>query len=175
MRTVTYSAAISLDGFLAGPGETIDWIRHSDEAAKMMVETFRDVDTMLMGRKTFEFAQRMGGAPPMRGVKTYVFSRTLLALPEGADGELVTTDATEFVRCLKAEPGGKIFVMGGGELASALIDAGLVDEISFSIQPILLGAGIPAFHPMRRRIVLEFQKARCIGSGCVVVRYLPEN
>ena len=55
MRRVIYGGAISLDGFHAGPGETIDWLRTSDESAKMIRDSFRGVDAMLMGRKTFEF------------------------------------------------------------------------------------------------------------------------
>ena len=76
MRKVTYGGAISLDGFLAGPGQSIDWIRQSDESRVMMAESFRGVDAMLMGRKTFEFAQRMGGGPSMKGVTTQHSSPT---------------------------------------------------------------------------------------------------
>jgi dihydrofolate reductase len=100
---------------------------------------------MLMGRKTKEFAQRMGGRPPLKGVTTYVFSRTLESVGEGAT--LVKEDAAEFVRRMKGEAGGpssslatsNILVMGGGEIGSALLEAGLVDEVGFSIHPVLLG------------------------------------
>lgn len=124
MRKVTYGGAISLDGFLAGPGESIDWLRHSDDTAKIAAESFRGVDSMLMGRKTWEFAQRMGGRPPLKGVTTYVFSRTLESVGEGAT--LVKEDAAEFVRRMKGEAGGpssslatsNILVMGGGRSAA---------------------------------------------------------
>src|SRR3954447_3011915 len=175
MRNVAYRGAISLDGFLAGPGESIDWIRTSEDAQQLIRESFKDVDTMLMGRRTFAFAQRMGGGPPMKGVKTYVFSRTLERLPDGARGELVREDAAEFVRRLKSEPGGDILVMGGGELGSALIDAGLVDEIGFSIHPVLLGGGTPTFTAFSRRIELELIETRPIARECVLVRYRVAN
>ena len=171
MRQVIYGGAISLDGFLAGPGESIDWLRYSDESAKLMTASFEGVDAMLMGRKTFEFAQRMGGGPPVKGVTTYVFSKTMECLPEGARGELVSEDVAEFVRGMKNEPGGKILVMGGGELGSALLEAALVDEIGFSIHPVLLGGGIPAFRPFEHRIELELVEARTIAPECVLVRY----
>src|SRR3954469_5382357 len=171
MRKVIYGGASSLDGFLAGPGEAIDWLRWSDDAAAIARETFRGADAMLMGRKTFEFAQRMGGGPPMKGVTTYIFSRTLERLPDGLDGTLVREDAADFVRRLKAGPGGKIVVMGGGVLGSALIEAGLVDEIGLSIQPVLVGGGTPAFLAFSRRVELELIEARPIAHGCVLVRY----
>jgi dihydrofolate reductase len=105
----------------------------------------------------------------MPGIKTFVFSRTLDAVPEGA--ELVREDAAAFVRALKESKGGGIFVMGGGELGSALIEAGLVDEIGLNVHPILLGGGIPAFRPMARRVELELVEARPVAKGCVLLRY----
>jgi dihydrofolate reductase len=171
VRRIIYGGAVSLDMFLAGPGESLDWLRWSDDAAAISKASFAGVDAMLMGRKTFEFAWAKGGGPPTPGVTTYVFSQTMERLPEGATGELVRGDAVAFVRTMKAGPGGNILVMGGGELGTALIEAGLVDEIGFSIHPVLLGGGVPALCPMTRRVELELIEARPIAKGCVVVRY----
>jgi dihydrofolate reductase len=175
MRKVIYGGAISLDGYLAGPGEAIDWLRWSDDAAAISAANFKGVDAMLMGRKTFEIGQKMGGGPKMKGVTTYVFSRTLEALPAGAEGVLVAEEAPDFVRRMKGESGGNIIVMGGGELGSALIEAGLVDEIGFSIHPVLLGGGTPAFQHFARRVELELMEARPIARECVLVRYRVRN
>ena len=70
-------------------------------------------------------------------MKTYVFSRTLA---EGADGgvAIIRRDAAEFVRDLKGQDGQDICLMGGGELARSLFEAGLIDEIGFNIHPVLL-------------------------------------
>ena len=175
MRKVTYGGAASLDFYLAGPDEAIDWLRWSDDAAAISAASFKGVDAMLMGRKTFEIGQKMGGGPPLKGVTTYVFSRTLQALPDGTDGVLVSEDAADFVRRLKAGPGGGIIVMGGGEIGSVLLEAGLVDEIGFSIHPVLLGGGTPALLPFSRRIELELIEARPIARECVLVRYRVAN
>jgi dihydrofolate reductase len=169
MRKVTFGGGNSLDNYIAGPGEAIDWLRWSDDAAAISAASFAGVDAMLMGRRTFEFAQRMGGGPATPGVTTYVFSRTLAAVPQGT--ELVRGDAAEFVLALKAQPGGGILVMGGGELGTALIEGGAVDEIGLSIHPILLGAGTPLFHPLSRPVELELIETRAIARECVFVRY----
>jgi dihydrofolate reductase len=171
MRKVTYGGAISLDGYLAGPGESIDWLRYSDETSALIKDSFRGVDTMLMGRKTYEFAQRMGGGPPHPGIRAYIFSRTLERIAERPDHELVRDDVADFVRRIKEEEGGGIMVMGGGELGSALIEAGLVDEIGFSIQPVLVGGGVPAFQPFNHRVELELIEGRAMAKECVLVRY----
>jgi dihydrofolate reductase len=175
MRKVIYGGAISLDGYLAGPGESIDWLRYSEETAALIAQSFKGVDTMLMGRKTYEFAQRMGGGPPHPGIKAYIFSRSLESIAERPDYALVREDVAEFVRRIKGEDGGGILVMGGGELGSALIEAGLVDEIGFSIHPVLVGGGVLAFQPFSHRVELELDEGRAMAKDCVLVRYRVRN
>jgi len=175
VRKVTFGGANSADNYLAGPGEAIDWLRWSDDAAALAAESFEGVDAMLMGRKTWEFAQRMGGGPVTPGVSTYVFSQTLDTLPDSAGAVLVREDAAAYVGRLKASAGGGILVMGGGALGSALIEAGLVDEIRMTIHPVLLGGGTPLFHPFSRQIALELIEARQIACECVVVRFRVRN
>lgn len=169
MRKVIYGGACSLDALITGPNESIDWIRQSDDTASLVAEMWKSVDTMLMGRRTYEFAARMGGPIQWGKISTYVFSHRLESVTGGA--ELVRGDAAEFVRALKARQGGDIVVMGGGDLGSALIEAGLVDEIGLNVHPVLLGEGTPAFRRMSRRVELELIETRPMGEGCVLVRY----
>jgi riboflavin biosynthesis pyrimidine reductase len=61
--------------------------------------------------------------------------------------------------------------MGGGELGTALIEGGVVDEIGINIHPLLLGDGTPLFRPLKRRVELELIEARPIAKGCVLVRW----
>ncbi len=171
MRTVTFGGANSLDNYIARPDHSVDWLLWGKEAAAIMAEFWKTIDTVLMGRKTYEVAVRSGhggGSDP--GMKTYVLSRTLA---EGSrDGvTVVGRDAAEFVRELKAQDGKDICLMGGGELARPLFEAGLIDEIGFNIHPVLLGAGVPLFHPMNRQIDLELRECRAFGNGCVYVMY----
>ena len=173
MRKLTYGGANSADNFLTGPDESIDWLRMTADVQQIIKESWRGVDTVLSGRKTFEFGQKMGGGPAMKDVRNIVFSRTLESVPDGT--ELVREDAVEFVRKLKAEPGGDIIVMGGGELGTALIEGGLVDEIGLTIHPVLLGQGTPLFRPLSRRVELELIEARAISQGCVLVRWRVVN
>jgi len=154
MRTVTYGGAVSLDGFLAGVDGAIDWLHFSKDLQDVMSKFWKDVDTILMGRKTYDFAVSSGretstGKKRTKdkprnepAVRTCVFSRTLQSIDEPGV-ELVKEDAVEFVRGLKRRPGNEICLMGGGELAQSLLAAGSVDRIGLNIHPILLGSGIP--------------------------------
>ncbi|MGZ8281408.1 MAG: dihydrofolate reductase family protein [Allosphingosinicella sp.] len=173
MRKVTYGGAMSLDGIIADPGETMDWLLWSDDARRISGDSWKGVDTILMGRKTYEFAVRGGGGGGENSkIRTCVFSRTMAAAPPGA--ELVREDPAGFVRTLKAQPGGDIIVMGGGELGTELIEGGVVDEIGLNVHPLLLGGGVPAFRPMARRVALTLVEAKAIAKECVFVRYRVE-
>lgn len=173
MRKVTYGAACSLDGFIAGPNHEVDWLHMSKDAHAIMSDYWARIDTLLMGRKTWEVAQAMGGSgggdAGMAGITSYVFSRTLTALPAG-QGKLVTTDAGHFVRDLKRRSGKEICVFGGGELARSLFESGVIDEVGLNVHPVLLGAGIPLFRDAGR-IRLKLSECREIAGGCVYLTY----
>ncbi|PYJ89742.1 MAG: dihydrofolate reductase, partial [Verrucomicrobia bacterium] len=96
--------------------------------------------------------------------------RTLKPEKQGAL-EIVSSDAVTFVRKLKEQPGKDICVMGGGELARSLFEAGVIDEMGFNIHPVLLGSGIPLFHEMKRQIDLELLDCKRFKNGCVYVSY----
>jgi dihydrofolate reductase len=169
VRKVTFGGANSLDNYLARPDHAVDWLLWGDEAAAVMADFWKTIDTVLMGRKTYEVAARMGQGGGYPGVTNYVFSRSL---PEGPRGvTVVRGDAAEFVRGLKEQEGKDICLMGGGELARSLFEAGLIDEIGFNIHPVLLGSGVPLFHPMSRQIDLELLSCKQFKNGCVCVTY----
>lgn len=172
MRTVTYGGATSLDMFITGPGEAIDWIVMSDDVQKIMAEYWGTIDTVLMGRKTYEFSVDGGGGggPSMEGISTYVFSRAMKQ-PPAAGITVVSDDAGAFVRGLKAQPGKGIMVMGGGELARSLFEADVIDELGVNIHPVLLGSGTPLVAGLTRRVDLELISVRPIHGGCVYATY----
>ena len=180
MRTVTYGGAVSLDGFLAGPGGAIDWLHFSTDVQQVMADYFKDVDTILMGRKTYAVSSAQAGGetgtrkPRSRkkapAMQTYVFSRTLPRIQEPGV-EVVSGDAAAFVRNLKQRPGKGICLMGGGELAQALLAADLVDEVGLNIHPILLGSGIPVFRDPGHRVKLALTECRPIDGGCILATY----
>ena len=171
MRKVTFGGACSLDNFIARKDDAVDWLLWSKEAGEIMRDYWKKIDTVIMGRRTYEIAARSGGSKGgYSGVKTYVFSRTL---KKKSNKKLmfVSEDAASFVRRLKEEEGKDICVMGGGVLAKSLFEAGLIDEVGLNIHPVLLGSGIPLFYEMPGQIDLELVKCQQLTNGCVVVTY----
>ncbi len=171
MRKVTFGVANSLDNYIARKDGAIDWILGGEEAASMMTEFWKTLDTVVIGRKTYEPVLKSGTPfPTYPGVKNYVLSHTLKESPD-KNVQIIGEDAAEFVRKLKAEEGKDIFVMGGGLLAKPLFEANLIDEITVNIHPVLLGSGIPLFHEMSHQIDLELIECKPFKNGCVSVTY----
>lgn len=182
MRKVIFGGANSLDNYIARGDGSFDWIMFGEEAAELMKEMWTRFDTMVMGRKTYEAAAGGGSKKksrkprknPYGNIATYVFSRTLE--PGARDGvEFVSSDPGGFVRKLKKQKGKDICVMGGGEIGTVLLEAGVVDEIGFNIHPVLLGSGIPLFHRMKRQVGLELAECREMQNGCIYVLYRVKN
>jgi len=167
MRKVTFGGATSLDNFIARKDDAVDWLLWTKEVNTIMKSYWTTIDTVVMGRRTYEVASQSGGYP---GVKNYVFSRTMKKSPNKKT-ELVSEDAADFIRKLKAQDGKGICVMGGGVLAKSLFEADLIDEVGINVHPVLLGSGIPVFHEMPQQIDLELLSSQQLSNGCVVLSY----
>lgn len=175
MRKVTFGVANSLDNYIARNDGGVDWLLWSDDVTEFMKTYWKTIDTVVMGRKSFEAALKLGqGGGAYPGVTTYVCSRTWKSSPS-PDVALVTQDAADFVRDLKSKDGKDICVMGGGDLARSLFEAGVIDEVGVNIHPVLLGSGIPLFFEMNRSIDLELIECRPIQRGCVILTYRVKN
>ena len=170
MRKVVFGGANSLDNYFARKDDSVDWLMWSDEVGKIMAGYFKTFDTMVMGRRTYEVALRMGHGGSTPGMKTFVFSRTLKP-SKSKNLEITSEDVVEFVRRIKSEEGKDICIMGGGLLAKSLFEADLIDEIGFNIHPVLLGSGIPLFYEMNHQIDLELIDCQTFKTGCVMVTY----
>jgi dihydrofolate reductase len=134
---------VSLDGFIADSNGGVDWLHASMVKGESygLDEFMKSIDAVLMGRRTYETATRMGGS---FGGKTpcWVFS----SRPLRARKITITSDPPAVVAAtLSARGIQRAWLMGGGKLASSFLAAGLIDEISIGLMPVVLGSGIPLF------------------------------
>jgi dihydrofolate reductase len=146
MRKVILLAGIKLDGHLARPDGSLDYLHMTKEGSADLTRLFASVDTILFGRKTLDAVVAMTGRSyesPVKG-PAYVFSRT--QPPGGRDGVIFTNQSPAvWLRKIRSRPGKHICHMGGGELARSFLKADLIDELVLGVAPILLGNGIPLF------------------------------
>jgi dihydrofolate reductase len=173
MRKVILGCGLTLDGYIARPDGSVDFLVMPKGAAKLMADFYASIDTIVFGRKTFEAMQRMiaqGEHEAPKGPwKTYVFSRTL---PSGErDGMTFVKDSpAAFMRKLRKKRGKHICHMGGGELARSFLQADLVDELWMHVVPILLGQGIPIFPPGFPQRDFKLLECKAYGND-VSLRY----
>lgn len=167
-RSVIYSVASTVDGYIARPGGEYDWI---PEEPNIDWGAFLDrFDTVLMGRRTYEVVAEGAGGGPAADKRIIVFSRTLEPDVD-PDVEVVGTDARQRVESLRDGDGADIWLMGGGVLFRELADAGLVDRVEVAVVPRLLGDGIPVLAEGAGDVALDLRGQEEYPSGIVSLRY----
>lgn len=165
-RKVVLFIASSLDGYIAGKDDDISWL--FDDADYGYREFLASVDTVLMGRRTYDLVLRMGPFP-YADKECYVFSRTLMGGDEHV--EFVDQPVPEFMDMLQGRDGKSIWLVGGSELIFDFMHAGLVDEFIISVHPRVLGDGILLFRPGTPSMPLNFVRSESFPSGLVQISY----
>jgi len=149
MRHVILYIATSLDGYIAGPSGEIDWLFSDQDYG--YTEFFAGVDTVVMGRKTYEVSLSFGDYP-YKETRVIVYSRT--PREPNQQATFVSADVAGTVAELKRTPGKNIWLVGGGEIVAECLRHDLIDEFRVFVHPIILGSGIPLFtHGLPTRVL----------------------
>jgi len=167
MPRIRYAVAASLDGYIAGPKGEADWIIM--DPAIDFESFFKQFDTVLLGRRTFEAMAREGRAE-MPGMETYVFSRTLRQ-HDYPDVTILGEQSSETLATLRSKSGKDIWLFGGGSLFHSLLKAGLVDTVEVAVIPVLLGGGIPLLAPPAKQTKLNLTGHKVYKTGIVSLEY----
>lgn len=154
--------AMSVDGFIAGEGESLDWLDGVEGRGDNGYEDFyQGVDTVLMGRKTYDWIMNHAEFP-YPGKECYVFSHE--PRENGDDVTFVSENAADFVSRLKGQSEKRIWLVGGGRLLHTLLEADLVDEMILTVAPVVLGKGIPLFHEQEEKTSLTLTGLERFGQ-----------
>ena len=176
MSLTQYYAATTLDGFIADPDNSLEWLfrQKTEEGGPAGYEAFiAEVGALAMGRTTYDWLidHEFAGKPESEWKWPYdfpcwVFTHHELTVVPGADIRFTSDDAGEVHRqMVEATAGRNVWVVGGGDLAGQFADAGLLDEVIVSIAPVTLGAGAPL---LPRRLDLTVQEVARNGDFAVV-------
>ena len=176
-RKIIVFIATSADGYIARPDGDVEWLNRRPRTVDYGMNAFYPtIDTILFGRKTYDFAlayyRKRGRRGGMFDTKlaNYVFSRK--PPKRAAPGvEFVSEPVTAFAQRLRATPGKHIWMMGGGGLIASFLDAGEIDEFDIHIVPTFIGEGIPLMAPRHRDVMLRLRSATKYPDGVVRLRY----
>jgi dihydrofolate reductase len=174
---------VTLDGFIAGMGGDISWHRVDEEFQELANEKSNSGNTLLFGRVTYELMAAYWPTPEAikndpivaKGMNTatkIVFSRTL----EEAiwnNTLLLRDDLLPEVRKMKAQSGPDITILGSGSIVSQLTQAGLIDEYTLLINPVVIGKGKTMFEGVHGPLSFKLTKTLSFGNGNVLVNYVP--
>lgn len=170
MAELTYYVAATLDGFIAHEGGTFDGFEWDDEVASDFFAALQTFGTVLMGRKTYEVGLKEGKTSPYPWMRQVVFSRSMEVSPDEAV-ELVHGDIVGFVRGVKSEADAPIWLCGGADVASTLMDARLIDHVTVKLNPIIFGSGISLVSHTATHYSLDLKGSKVYDCGIVVLQY----
>lgn len=167
MRQVVLFIASSLDGYIAKTSGDVDWLFTDQDYG--YADFFANVDTILMGRRTYEQILSFGNYP-YEGTQSFVFSRRCVS-GQDENVEFISSDITNFVEQLKSKTGKDVWLVGGAEIIHACLEYDLIDKFIVSIHPIILGDGISLCHAPLSTKMLSFQSSETFNTGLVQLTY----
>jgi dihydrofolate reductase len=188
MRKIIVALVVSLDGFIEGPNEELDWV----DAWEDPFDIIGKVDAFILGARMYPGYERFWqavqdnprgqlpftGRPATEGEIAYAeFAARTPHVVVSSTLQTVSWKNTtllrdlEEVRRLKARPGQDMHAVGGATLVSSLVNAGLADEIRLVVQPILLGGGKPLFKDVKGRQALTLLETKPLKAGAVRLNY----
>jgi dihydrofolate reductase len=175
-RKIIVLIATSADGFIARKDGGIDWLDRPRPAGDYgMGEFWKSIDTILLGRKTYDFVVqfvRSGKSIPKQKhePRYYAFSRRppKKVLP---GFEFIKEPIKKFAQRLRSEKGKNIWMMGGGGLIASFLDEGEIDEFIISVIPTFIGEGIPLIAPRHRTVPLKLLSTKKFPDGVVTLHY----
>lgn len=173
MRRIVYYVAVSLDGFISGPDGDISGFAHDGDGVSKYLNDLKDYDTVIMGRKTYEFGYRFGlqpGQPAYPHMRHYIFSNTLKLL--NPDSRVnVCPIVVNAIEELRFQPGTDIYLCGGGQFAGWLLDNNLIDVLKIKLNPLILGSGVRIFGDSQVKLNLSLKETEKFEQGLQIMTF----
>jgi len=185
MRKVVLFMHVSLDGFVAGPNGELDWISYDKELEEKAEEIVRNVGSPMYGRTTYQMMEsywptvlkkpaaskhELEHAQWVENIPKIVFSTTLHKA-DWNNTRLIKDRIPEELSKLKQQPGKDLVIFGSPGLSHHLMSLDLIDAYQLTINPVLLGSGIPLFKNIKNKTALKLAQSEKLNSGVLVNYY----
>jgi len=188
MRSIIQLAHVSLDGYLAGPNGEMDFLTFDQEIADYTYPLISGVDTSIYGRTTYEMMEgywpgvlddasategERGHARWYANVKKIVASRTLPV--QTGQVTIAGDDIVTVIEAAKQQPGKEMMIFASPTLSHVLSAAGLIDEWRLTLQPVIVGGGLPLFGGKEARSKLTLRTSHTFRSGVIAAHYVTKR
>jgi dihydrofolate reductase len=191
MRKVVMMLHVSLDGYVAPPDGSLEWITYTPELEAYAHAMEPEMDAVIFGRNTYEGMKgywhdvvlaklaehtetEANHARWLDSATKVVISRTLTSVDDWHNSLLIKDNIAEEIAKLKQQPGKDMWLIGSPSIAQEFIRLNLIDEYRINVNPIMLGGGTPLFTGLDQPRRLKLLEARTIEGGVVALRYAPE-
>ena len=173
MRKIIYYVASSIDGFISGRNNDISNFAMESNGVAKYLSDLQAFDTVIMGRKTYEFGYEFGlkpGEAPYPNMQHFIFSKTLKFDYPNDKIDICKLDL-EIIRSLKNQKGTDIYLCGGGEFAGWLLDNEMIDKLKLKLNPLILGAGVKLFGNSTKQFQLDLIESEKFSHGLQIISY----
>jgi dihydrofolate reductase len=183
MRRVIFQVMVSIDGYFEGKNREIDWHNVDDEYNKYSTELLNSIDTLVMGRITYELMSKYWPsqsaiknephvAERMNNIQKLVFSNTLEKV-EWKNAKLFRANIADEIARQKLRQCKDLAIFGSSALALCLIPSGLINEYRTIVNPVVIGTGKTLFTGIDSRLRLKLLYTKTFRSGNVLICYMP--
>ena len=173
MRKIKLYIAVSLNGKIAGTDGSVDWLENIPNPEKTdygYADFFNRIDTTIQGYNTYNQAIRWGIDFPYKGKKNYVLTKKQ-NIENTEFVEFITEHHVDFIKSLKEESGGDIWLIGGSQANTLVLNAGLLDQIIVFVMPVIISGGIGLFDAFPKETQLKLLETKSYSSGVVEIKY----
>lgn len=174
MHPIIYDVAVSLDGFISGPGGDISMFAQDGPAVDDYTNRLSAYATAIMGRATYEFGFRYGlkaGQNPYPHMETIVFSERIVC-PEPSEISIKRSSRKADLSQLKATAAGPIYLCGGGAFAGWLLQEGLIDRVILKRAPFCYGSGVRLFGDSLDAVALPRTHTKTYDNGYLLEEFV---
>jgi len=176
-KTVLYIAT-SLDGYIARPDGSLDWltsIPNPEQKDYGYANLLESIETIIMGRKTYQEIIGFGIDWPYSDYQTFIVTSDHQLEVQTPNTHLLTKNISETIPELKNNSSKDIWLVGGGQLIQTFLNEGLLDKMILSVIPKIIGAGIPLFSSPIKESCWHLIETKSFTSGVVNLTYIFES
>lgn len=173
MRKIVYYVAMTLDGYICGPDENIEGYIGQGSGLDQYLSDLKKYDTVIMGRKTYEFGFKFGiipGALAYEHMDHYIFSNTAV-YPDSHEKLKIVKPEVHIIEDLKNGDGTDIYLCGGGIFAGWLLENKLIDDVIVKLSPKIYGDGKRLFGESKTEVKLKLLDHSTHDFGLIFLSY----